>query len=103
MRMWISVCADYLYRDVVRTIPSGRPATSEEFTTARTALERADALVGPGPYLVEELFTLADLCLAPQIANAVEKAPNILRGLTHVAAWMCVPSANAADFQQTAR
>lgn len=101
MRMWMSVCADYVFRDVVRTIPRGRPASSDELTAARTALGRAEALIGPGPFLVGEHLTLADLYLAPQIANVAEKAPELLDGLSALATWMRTISTRAS-FHQSA-
>ena len=88
MRQWLSMCADYGYRNVVRTIPRGRAATDDELATARAVLERIDALVEPGPFLVGDGITLADLYLAPQIANAREKAPEVLDALPALEAWM---------------
>jgi glutathione S-transferase len=87
MRTWMSICADYLFRDVVRTVPRNRPITDDERTTARTALERAESIVDPGPFLVGDTLTLADLYLAPQIANCLEKAPDLLDGLDGLKAW----------------
>jgi glutathione S-transferase len=87
MRMWMSVCADYLFRDVVRTVPRGRPITAEERTTARTALERAETIIDADPFLVGDMLTLADLYLAPQIANCLEKAPDLLDGLDGLTTW----------------
>lgn len=87
MRTWMSVCADYLFADVVRTVPRGRPITTEERTTARTALERAEALIDSDAFLVGDAITLADLYLAPQIANCLEKAPDLLDGLARLNSW----------------
>jgi glutathione S-transferase len=87
MRMWMSLCSDYLYRDVVRGIPRSRVPADGELATARTALERADGLVGAGPFLVGETLTLADLYLAPQVSNCREKAPSLLDGLVALAGW----------------
>ncbi|WP_187368931.1 glutathione S-transferase family protein [Baekduia soli] len=87
MRRWMSICADYVFHDVVRAIPRGRPASAEELAVARTALERVESLVGDGPFLAGDGLTLADLFLAPQIANAREKAPEVLDGLGAIAAW----------------
>ena len=87
MRMWMSLCSDYLYRDVVRGIPRNRVPADGELATARTALERADALVGAGPFLVGETLTLADLYLAPQVSNCREKAPTLLDGLVALDGW----------------
>jgi glutathione S-transferase len=103
MRVWMSVCADYLFRDVVQTVPRGRALTAEERTTARTALERAEKLVDAGPFLVGDVLTLADLYLAPQIANCLEKAPELLDGLDGLVAWMQTLAAresfNLTDYQ----
>ncbi len=87
MRMWMSICADYLFRGVVRTIPRDRPATAEERSSARSLLERADALIGKDPYLAGGQITLADLYLAPQLANCCEKAPQLLDGLNAINTW----------------
>jgi glutathione S-transferase len=87
MRMWMSVCSDYLYRDVVRGISRNRMPEDDELSAARSALERADGLVGAGPFLVGETLTLADLYLAPQVSNCREKAPEVLDGLAALAAW----------------
>jgi len=87
MRTWMSVCADYLFADVVRTVPRGRPITDEEQTTARSALERAETLIDANPFLVGQELTLADLYLAPQIANCLEKAPALLDGLVRLTTW----------------
>lgn len=87
MRTWMSVCADYLFADVVRTVPRGRPITAEERTTARTALERAETLIDSDSFLVGDTLTLADLYLAPQIANCLEKAPDLLNGLDGLTTW----------------
>jgi glutathione S-transferase len=100
MRQWLSMCADYGYRDVVRTIPRGRAATDEELATARAVLERFDARVEPGPFLVGDNITLADLYLAPQIANAREKAPEVLDGLEALDEWMTGIAARES-FRQT--
>jgi glutathione S-transferase len=87
MRTWMSVCADYLFRDVVRTVPRGRQVTAEERATARTALERAETMIDDDPFLAGDTLTLADLYLAPQIANCLEKAPDLLDGLDGLNAW----------------
>lgn len=90
MRMWMSLCADYVFRDVVRTIPRDRTPTGEELATARSVLERVDALLEPRPFLSGERLTLADLYLAPQISNAREKAPETLDGLPAIDAWATI-------------
>lgn len=87
MRIWMAVCSDYLFRDVVRTIPRDRPPSDEEMTIAATALGRAEKLMDGDAFLVGGQFTLADLYLAPQIANCREKAPALLDGLPAIAAW----------------
>jgi glutathione S-transferase len=87
MRTWMGVCADYLWRDVVRGLPRGTPPSAEQGEAARTAFERAEALGIEGPFLLGEDLSLADLYLAPQIANCREKAPEVLGGLEHLAAW----------------
>jgi glutathione S-transferase len=87
MRTWMGICSDYVYRDVVRTIPRGRAASEEERTTALTALQRAERMMGDTPFLAGEALTLADLYLAPQIANCAEKAPELLDGLELIGAW----------------
>jgi glutathione S-transferase len=87
MRMWMGICGDYLFRDVVRGIPRERPATDKELTTARTALERAESLVPQSPYLAGGVLTLADLYLAPQLFNCREKAPQLLDDLGGLEAW----------------
>jgi glutathione S-transferase len=90
MRTWMAVTGDYLFRDVVRSIPRDRPPSDAELTTARTALERAEQLVGGGPYLAGRALSLADLYLAPQLANCREKAPQILDGLEALGAWQAL-------------
>jgi glutathione S-transferase len=88
MREWMSLCADYVFRDVVRTIPRDRPPTGDELATARAVLERIDARIGPGPFLVGDAVTLADLYLAPQASNAREKAPELLASLDALGGWL---------------
>ncbi|HUA10688.1 MAG TPA: glutathione S-transferase family protein [Solirubrobacteraceae bacterium] len=87
MRTWMGICADYLFRDVVRGLPRGENPTDEQSQAARTALERAESVGVGGPFLVGEALTLADLWLAPQIANCQEKAPEIVEGLERIGAW----------------
>jgi glutathione S-transferase len=87
MRMWMAICGDYLFRDVVRAIPRDRPPTDAELTTARTALERAESLVRGTAHLAGPELTLADLYLAPQLSNCREKAPQLLDGLDGLGAW----------------
>jgi len=87
MRTWMGLCGDYIFRDIVRAIPRDRAPAETELTGARTALERAEALVGEGPFLVGPSLTLADLYLAPQVANCREKQPALLEGLPALEAW----------------
>ena len=87
MRTWMGVCADYLWRDVVRGLPRGTPPSEEQQVAARTAFERAQSLGIEGPFLLGETPTLADLYLAPQVANCREKAPEVLDGLEGLGAW----------------
>lgn len=102
MRTWMGVCGDYLYRDVVRTVPRGRPMTPEERATARLALERAEGLMTDGPFLAGERISLADLYLAPQLANCAEKAPDLLDGLDALASWASA-IATRDSFERTRR
>lgn len=86
MLEWLSLCADYVYREVVRGLPRGRPPADDELGAARRALELIDAMVST-PFLVGGSLSLADLYLAPQISNAREKAPEVLNGCAAVEAW----------------
>jgi glutathione S-transferase len=88
MRTWMGVCTDYLYRDVVRGIPRDRRPSQAELATAREALARAESLVSGETFLAGPTLTLADLYLAPQIANCQEKAPELLDGFDGLATWM---------------
>lgn len=88
LREWQSICADYVYRDVVRAIPRGREPSEEELQHARAALEQADARIGTSQFLLGDHVTLADLYLAPQVSNAREKAPQVLSGLDALMGWM---------------
>lgn len=100
MLQWMSLCSDYVFRDVVRTLPRGRPAADEELATARRALEQVDAFVTT-PFLAGDALSLADLYLAPQISNAAEKAPEALAGLGAIEAWFAGMS-QRASFLETA-
>ncbi len=100
MRTWMSICGDYVFCDVVRRIPRDRTPTAEELTTARTVLQRVDAMVGDSRFLVGDTLTLADLYLAPQISNCREKAPQLLQRLTALGAWFAGIEARAS-FQRT--
>jgi glutathione S-transferase len=87
MRTWMGVCGDYIFRDVVRTIPRDRAPTNAELTTAREALARAEGLMSGDAFLAGGSLSLADLYLAPQIANCREKAPELLDGLDAIDRW----------------
>jgi glutathione S-transferase len=87
MREWLSICADYVYREVVRTIPRDRAPSEEELGTARAVLERVDLRLDGAPFILGERVTLADLYLAPQISNAREKAPELLASLDALDRW----------------
>src|SRR6478609_216782 len=58
MRTWMSVCADYVYRQVVRGIPRDRPITDEERGTARVALEGVNELIGETEFLTGNAVSL---------------------------------------------
>jgi glutathione S-transferase len=94
MRTWMGVCGDYLFRQVVRGIPRDRTPTDEELGEAREALGRAESILGEegganeGAFLVGGELSLADLHLAPQLANCREKAPEILAELPRLTAWL---------------
>jgi glutathione S-transferase len=87
MHTWMSICGDYVFRDVVRLIPRDRVPSDDELATARTVLERAERLIPHSPFLAGDSLTLADLYLAPQISNCREKAPGLLDGLAGLTAW----------------
>jgi glutathione S-transferase len=87
MRIWMSVCGDYLFGDVVLAIPRDRTPAGEELATARDAQQRAEALMAGDAFLAGDAISLADLYLAPQLANCAEKAPRLLDGLPALAAW----------------
>jgi glutathione S-transferase len=87
VREWQSLCGDYVYRQVVRGVPRDREPSEEELGEARGVLERVEARVGEGPFLLGEQITLADTYLAPQIAGAREKAPALLDSLGAIGAW----------------
>ena len=86
-REWLSICADYVYRDVVRTIPRDRAPSEEELQRARAVLERVDTLLEGAPFVLGDQITLADLYLAPQVSNAREKAPELLVSLDAIDRW----------------
>ncbi len=95
MRTWMGVCGDYLFRQVVRGIPRDRTPTDEELSVADKALGRAESILGEegasdeeASFLVGEAPTLADLYLAPQLANCREKAPEILAEHPRLTGWL---------------
>jgi glutathione S-transferase len=89
MRTWMGVCGDYLFRQVVRTIPRDREPSEEEMGTAREALGRAESMLGEeGEFLAGDALTLADVYLAPQLANVREKAPGLLAEMPRLTAWL---------------
>jgi glutathione S-transferase len=91
MRTWMGVCGDYLFRQVVRGIPRDRTTSEEEMSVAREALQRAESIfdrAGEGAFLVGDALTLADLYLAPQLANCREKAPDLLAEMPRLTDWL---------------
>jgi glutathione S-transferase len=89
MRTWMGVCGDYLFRQVVRGIPRDRTPSAEEMETAREALDRAESILGEaGTFLVGDSVSLADLYLAPQLANCREKAPDLLAEHPCLTTWL---------------
>jgi glutathione S-transferase len=100
MRTWMGICGDYVFRDVVRGIPRDRAPSEGELDTAGAVLGQIEQLVGADPFLAGDRLTLADLYLAPQIANCGEKAPALLEPLTALRAWMA-PIEARPSFQAT--
>jgi glutathione S-transferase len=90
MREWLSICADYVYREVVRTIPRDRAPSEEELRTARASLERVDVRLNGAPFILGDSITLTDLYLAPQVSNVREKAPELLASLDALDRWSAV-------------
>ena len=89
MRTWMGVCGDYLFRQVVRGIPRDREPTEEEMSVAREALGRAESMLGgESAFLAGSALSLADLYLAPQLANCREKAPDLLAEMPRMTAWL---------------
>jgi glutathione S-transferase len=89
MRTWMGVCGDYLFRQVVRGIPRDRAPSEEEMSVAREALGRAESILGEErPFLVGDALSLADLYLAPQLANCREKAPDLLTEMPRLTSWL---------------
>ena len=102
MRTWMSVCGDYVFRDVVLAIPRNRAPSEAELAGARDVLERAEALMDGGGFLAGDALSLADLYLAPQLANCAEKAAQLLEDLPALAAWTA-RMAERESFIRTAR
>jgi glutathione S-transferase len=100
MREWLSLGADYVYREVVRTVPRDRTPTEQELQTARAVLERVDARLDCQPFILADRITLADLYLAPQVSNAREKAPELLESLNAIDRWAAV-MAERESFKRT--
>jgi glutathione S-transferase len=100
MREWLSLGADYVYREVVRTVPRDRTPTEQELQTARAVLERVDARLDGQPFILADRITLADLYLAPQVSNAREKAPELLASLNAIDRWAAV-MAERESFKRT--
>ena len=90
MRQWMSLCADYVFRDVVLAIPRDREPSPDELATAAGILQIVDRLIGASPFLVGAQLTLADLYLAPQISNCLEKVPQLCSGLEATNAWFAI-------------
>ena len=87
MLEWIGICNDYVYRPVVRGIPRDREPTGEELGAARAVLDAVEARIR-APFLAGDALSLADLFLAPQIANAREKAPDLIASLPAITEWL---------------
>jgi glutathione S-transferase len=89
MRTWMGVCGDYLFRQIVRGIPRDRTPSAEEMETAREALVRAESILDQASaFLAGDAISLADLYLAPQLANCREKAPALLAEHPRLSAWL---------------
>lgn len=88
MRMWMGICGDYMFRQVVQGIPRDREPSDAELEAASTALERAEGFLGSESFLAGEQLTLADLYLAPQIANCREKQPQLLSRYDGLSRWL---------------
>lgn len=88
MRTWMGVCADYVYRHVVRGLPRGRQPSAEQLEAAGAVLANVERMIESGPFLLGGQITLADLYLAPQASNACEKAPEMLEDLPRLREWL---------------
>lgn len=88
MRTWMSLCGDYVYRDVVRGLPRGTPPSPDQLEAARNVLGKVEQAIDDRPFLLGEEITLADLYLAPQASNGREKAPELLAALPRLSGWL---------------
>lgn len=100
MRIWMGICGDYLFREVVQGIPRDREPNDAELGAAGTALGRAEGLLAGDSFLAGEQITLADLYLAPQIANCREKQPELLSRHDGLSRWLARIE-ERASFQTT--
>lgn len=100
MRTWMGICGDYLFREVVQGIPRGREPSDDELEAASAALARAEDLLQGDGFLAGETLTLADLYLAPQIANCREKRPELLSRHGGLSRWLSLIE-QRASFQST--
>ncbi len=100
MRMWMGICSDYLFREVVLGIPRDREPSDAELQAAGTALGRAEGLLATDRFLAGEQLTLADLYLAPQLANCREKQPELLSRHDGLSRWLSLIE-ERASFQAT--
>ncbi len=88
MHQWISVCNDYLYRDLVQALLKSGDRSDEVMTAARRDLEIVDRQLRAGSFLVGDEIYLCDLFLAPMIAFVEEKGrASLFHGLEGLAAW----------------
>ena len=88
MRTWMSLCGDYVFRDVVRGLPRGTPPSPEQLEAAQAVLAKLEAMIDGGPFLIGGALTLADLYLAPQASNGREKAPELLAARPRLSEWL---------------
>jgi glutathione S-transferase len=75
MRFWMGLCADYVFRDVVRTIPRERPPTAEELATARTVLERLDGLIDGSAFLAGGFGSCGPARALQRLRSAAQPTP----------------------------
>lgn len=89
MLQWISTCADYLYKDVVKAALKDGGATADELAAARRGLEVVDRQLDGNPFLLGSEIYLCDLFLAPMVAFAKARKDQaaLFRGLNGIAAW----------------